>query len=98
MALPETDLIHATREVIAILDSLKISYCVGGSLASSVHGIPRATIDADVVAELQLRHCRPLADALSANFVVSLEAVIQAVQSEKSFNAIHRESLVKVDV
>ncbi len=98
MSLPETDLIQATRDVIAILDTLKIPYCVGGSLASSIHGIPRATMDGDVVAELQLRHCRPLADALSASFLVSLDAVIQAVQNEKSFNAIHRESFVKVDV
>jgi len=98
MSLPETDLIEATREVIAIFDALKIPYCVGGSLASSVHGIPRATIDGDIVAELQLRHCRPLTDALSANFVVSQEAIIHAVHNEKSFNAIHRESFVKVDV
>lgn len=98
MPLPETDLIQATRDVITILDALKISYCVGGSLASSVHGIPRATMDGDVVAEVQLRHCRPLTDALSPKFLVSLEAVIQAVHDEKSFNAIHRESFVKVDV
>lgn len=98
MSLPETDLIQATREVIAMLDILKIPYCVGGSLASSVHGIPRATIDGDVVAALEVRHCRPLADALSPSFLISLDAIIQAVQSEKSFNAIHRESFVKVDV
>ena len=98
MFLPETDLIQATRDVIAILDALEIPYCVGGSLASSVHGIPRATMDGDVVAALELRHCRPLSDALSANFLVSLDAVIQAVHGEKSFNAIHRESFVKVDV
>jgi hypothetical protein len=98
MAPPETDLIHATREVIAILDGLNVPYCIGGSLASSVHGIPRATIDGDVVAALELRHCRPLSDALSARFLVSLDAVVQAVHDEKSFNAVHRESLVKVDV
>ena len=98
MSAPETELILATREVIAILDRLEIPYCLGGSLASSLQGIGRATIDGDLVAELMLRHCRPLADQLACHFIVSLEAVIQALQNESSFNAIHREHLVKVDV
>lgn len=98
MSAPETELILATREVIAILDQLEIPYCLGGSLASSLQGIGRATIDGDLVAELMLRHCRPLADQLAPRFIVSLEAVIQALQNEGSFNAIHREHLVKVDV
>lgn len=98
MPAPETELIAATRQVINILDELHISYCLGGSLASSLQGIGRATIDADLVAELMLRNCRPLADRLSSRFVVSLDAVIQALQNESSFNAIHREHLVKVDV
>jgi hypothetical protein len=32
---------------------LGIAYLAGGSLASSLHGIPRATQDADVVAAIQ---------------------------------------------
>lgn len=98
MPLPETDLIHATRQVIAVLNALSIPYCVGGSLASSIHGIPRATIDGDLVAALMLWHCRPLAEQLSAAFVLSLEAIVQAVHNESSFNAIHRDNLAKVDV
>jgi hypothetical protein len=94
----EADLIQATRQVIAVLEELKIPYAVGGSLASSVHGIPRATLDGDIVAEFALRHCRPVTDKLMAGFVVSLDAVIQAVQNQGSFNAIHRDSLAKVDV
>ena len=95
---PESDLVEATRQVIAVLDALEIPYCLGGSLASSIHGIPRATIDGDIVTQPALRHCRPLADALSARFVVSLEAVVRAVHDEGCFNAIHRENLSKVDV
>jgi hypothetical protein len=98
MAGPDTDLIHATRQVIAVLDSLQIPYCVGGSLASSIHGIPRATIDGDIVAAMALRHCRPLSDGLAAEFVVAHTAIVQAVHNESSFNAIHRDSIAKVDV
>jgi hypothetical protein len=95
---PETELTLATREVIAILDELEIPYCLGGSLASSLQGIGRATIDGDLVAELMLRHCRPLADRLAPRFVAPIEAIIPALQNESSFNAIHREYFVKVDL
>lgn len=98
MPVPETELIAATRTAIGILDQLHIPYCLGGSLASSLQGIGRATVDSDLVAELMLRHCRPLAEQLSSEFVVSLDAVVQALQNEGSFNAIHREHLVKVDI
>jgi hypothetical protein len=37
-------------------DDLAIRYVVGGSLASSLHGIPRATQDVDLVAEIELSH------------------------------------------
>ena len=39
--------------VIEVLDRLKIPYFVGGSLASSVHGKSRPTMDADIVADIQ---------------------------------------------
>jgi hypothetical protein len=38
--------------VTRALDRLEIRYLVGGSLASSVHGIPRSTQDLDLLLEL----------------------------------------------
>lgn len=98
MRSPEADIVVATHQVIAVLDRLEIPYCVGGSLASSYHGIPRATIGGDIVIAPMLRHCRPLADALAGAFVVELETIVRAAHNERSFNAIHRELLCKVDV
>lgn len=95
---PAADLIAATRQVIAELDALEIPYFVGGSLASSLHGIPRGTMDGDIVITPMPRHCRPLADALSENFVADLDVIVRAVQNEGSFNAIHRQFLCKVDL
>src|SRR5947209_10198195 len=51
--------------VARALDDLGVPYFVGGSLASTLHGEPRLTRDADLVAELQLRHAEPLARALA---------------------------------
>jgi len=41
-------------------EDLVIRYVVGGSLASSLYGIPRATQDVDLVAEIELPHVEAL--------------------------------------
>lgn len=43
-----------TLQVAEILDRLGVSYAIGGSLASAVHGVIRATLDADLVADLRI--------------------------------------------
>jgi hypothetical protein len=47
------EILDVTIFVAGVFDRLGIAYLVGGSLASSLHGIPRATQDADVVAAIQ---------------------------------------------
>ena len=46
-----TDNLRVVREVIAAFDALGIAYALGGSLASSIHGITRYTADADLAVE-----------------------------------------------
>jgi len=43
-----------TQLVTTVLEHLQIPYVVGGSLASSLHGIPRATQDVDLLADIHL--------------------------------------------
>ena len=45
-----------TAQVGAVLDTLQVPYLIGGSLASSLVGLPRATQDVDLVAELEPAH------------------------------------------
>ena len=47
--------------VVKAFDSLRIPYFLGGSMASSVHGIYHATADADFVAAVRPCHAEPLA-------------------------------------
>jgi hypothetical protein len=42
--------LEVTIRVARVLDALGVEYLVGGSLASSLHGVPRATQDVDIVA------------------------------------------------
>ncbi len=70
-------------EVAAIFDRLHITYVVGGSVASSFYGIPRATQDADIVA---------------AAYYADADMIRDAVARRASFNLVHRATMFKVDV
>ena len=84
--------------VARALDDLGVPYFVGGSLASTLHGEPRLTRDADLVAELQLRHAEPLARALTGTFHADAESMRGAIARRGSFNVIHLATAFKVDV
>jgi hypothetical protein len=71
---------------------------VGGSLASSLHGIPRSTQDADVVADMKPIHIEPFVKALESEFYVDADMIREAVNKRSSFNVIHLETMFKVDV
>jgi hypothetical protein len=47
-----TEPLAGTLKVTDVLESLGVPHAIGGSLASAVHGVMRATMDADVVADL----------------------------------------------
>lgn len=90
--------IAVTLLVIDALETLDVPYLIGGSLASAVHGVARATADTDLVADLRLEHAEPLAQALMDAFYVDAESIREAVQHSRSFNVIHLETMFKVDV
>lgn len=80
------------------LDALGVTWLVGGSVASSLLGEIRATSDVDLVADLRGDHITPLFERLSPRFYLDRDAMRWAVRERSSFNAIHEQSLTKVDV
>ncbi len=94
--LPEP--IVATITVTAVLEKLGVRYLIGGSLASTVHGMVRTTQDSDIVAELRPEHVDAFIQALEGEFYVDDESIALAVAQHTSFNIIHHESMFKVDV
>jgi hypothetical protein len=81
-----------------LLEKLRVPYVVGGSFASSLHGEPRSTNDVDVVADLDPTAARVFVASLGEAFYADASAAIQAAQSGTSFNIVHIETAVKVDV
>ena len=90
--------IQVTLKVITVFDRLGIPYLIGGSLASAVHGIVRATMDADLVAEIKPEQVLSLVASLESEFYIDAEMILDAIQYTSSFNLIHLETMFKVDV
>ena len=90
--------LEVTLTVAGALEKLGVAYLLGGSLASSLHGIPRATQDADLVADLRVEHIAPLIAELGSAFYADDQAMRKAVRQARSFNLIHLGSMFKVDV
>ena len=94
----DDDATEIAFQVISVLESLKIRYVVGGSLASSVHGVARTTIDVDLIAELTIEQVKSFVSMLEKDFYVDESAVREAINSRSSFNLIHFDSSFKVDI
>jgi hypothetical protein len=86
------------RRLLDVLNSLGIPFLIGGSLASSIHGVPRATMDVDLVADLSPERITDLAKELGGEFYVDAEALRSALRAGRSFNLIHYASSYKFDI
>lgn len=84
--------------VIANLNALGIAYMVGGSFASSAHGVPRSTLDADLVVDLKLHQVPDLVKLFARDFYVDEGQAKSALLAGRSFNLIHLESSFKIDL
>ncbi len=92
------DLLAALVPIIRVLEQLEVGYYIGGSVASSAHGIPRTTLDVDLVANLGIEHIDAFIAPLSDDYYVDREAVEAAINSQRSFNMIHQQTVLKIDV
>lgn len=82
----------------AVFDDLGVPWVLGGSLASSLVGEPRSTLDIDVAVRMRDSDVSDLVAAVEDSYYVSETAVRDAVATHGSFNLIHLESGTKVDV
>lgn len=88
----------STLAVVRALERMGVRHYVGGSLASSLHGEPRATNLADIVAELRPSDGQRLQQELGERFYVDPDEFAAAVANQGSFNLVDEVELAKVDV
>ena len=92
------DFERAIDEVIAVLEISAIPYHIGGSVASSLHGLFRTTSDIDIVADIRPEQVPTLVKRFQAIGYADDEMILDAILSRSSFNIIHTETGIKVDV
>jgi hypothetical protein len=97
MPIDESPLV-VVADVGAIFDQLHVPYVVGGSIASSFHGIPRSTQDVDFVAALSEAVIPPFVQALGDAYYADADMIRDAVARRASFNIVHRPTMFKIDV
>jgi hypothetical protein len=85
-------------EVAQLLDDLEIPYAVGGSLASSLVGEPRSTVDADIAVRVAPDREAELLERAAAASYVPLTGAREAIRAHTSFNLVDTERGLKVDL
>jgi hypothetical protein len=92
---------EAITAMIAVVDALinlGIPYYIGGSVASSAHGVIRSTLDADIVVDMHLINVAPLADLLRGQYYLNINTMREAVHRQSCFNMIYLPTMFKVDI
>jgi hypothetical protein len=84
-------------EIAALLDDLAIPYAVGGSVASSLFGEPRATADVDVAVRVDVESGERLLGRVGDDFYIPISAARDAIRTGQSFNILSTDQSLKID-
>ena len=93
-----TEALRVLLQVISAFEELGVAYHLGGSYASSIHGVPRQTQDIDLVVDLHAAAIPALCRRLERDFYCNEAALAAAVKSRGSANLVHFESALKIDI
>jgi hypothetical protein len=97
MADEVVDVIDVAVLVASAIESVGGEYFVGGSVASSLQGDPRATNDIDFVISLPLGKIGALRDALGPDFEVDIDTLRDALLHASCANVFYLPFVTKVD-
>ena len=85
------DIVLALIPVIKAFDKLSIPYYIDGSIASSVYGTARTTIDVDIIAGLDTNHVTFLIQFLEKDYCIDENMITNAIHRYSSFNLISKK-------
>jgi hypothetical protein len=95
---PLFDNVPVIRIVATALREANVAFALTGSLASSIHGVARFDLNADITSEPFPGQESTFAAAFGPDYYVSEVAIRDAIQRQSSFGIIHLPSGFKVDV
>ena len=93
-----TDPTAGLIRILQVLDLLEIPYMMGGSGASSFHGVWRSTGDIDIVAHIRSEDIAPLVEGLQQDFYIDDGQIRAAIEQGRAFNLIHLATSYKFDL
>ncbi len=88
----------ALASVARSLDRLDVPWFVTGSLATSMHGLPRSTNDIDVVALLPPSAAEAFASDLATDYYADAGMIRTAFLRRQPCNVIHLPTMMKIDL
>lgn len=91
------DVLDVALVVADAIEAVGGEYFVGGSIASSLQGDPRATNDIDFVIALPLGRIEAFRSALGADFELDVDMLRDALRTATTANAFHLPTVTKVD-
>lgn len=83
---------------VKVFRQLDIAYALTGSLVSSLYGIPRATMQLDLIAALEPPHGKLIGEQLALQYSFHEDEVKTAIERKTSFVLMHIESFLKIVV
>lgn len=90
--------LELVARIAQLLGELGIPYAVGGSVAASFFGEPRATADVDIAIDLSAPAGEELLQRAAAEFYVPTDAARRAIAEHDSFNLVANDGGLKVDL
>ncbi len=94
----KNEIISALEPLLRAFNELGILYYISGSIASSALGKARATMDVDMVTNLQHFHIKALSEKLNKIYYFDEAMIRDAITTKSSFNIIHLETMLKIDI
>lgn len=91
-------IIALARHMAVTFDDLGIAYVLGGSVASTMLGEPRSTVDVDIALSLPDDASDALLERLAVDFYVPMSVARAAIAAKDSFNVLATDTGLKVDL
>jgi hypothetical protein len=98
MALSNADSLPHLKQVLDAFRRMNLLFAVGGSWASSIHGEPRLSNDADVTVEPFPGREEEFLRSFGDDWYFSIDAIREANQNRSAFNMLYTAAGFKVDV
>ena len=97
-SLQPIDLLTVILPVLQAFDEQNLFWYLGGSIASSLHGMQQMAQDIDLVVDLHCQNLPSLLPLLKQHFAFDDDAFLEAISQRTACSLIHLDTLMKVDL